>query len=262
MNGGREIHREGTGRHREGTERAQREIERAQRDTERHRETQRDRETQRGHRDGTERAQRETETHRDTQRDREGTERQRGHRETETDRAQRETETERAQRHTETHRETERHRERQRDRQRDTDTEKAQRDRHPERPRHPETPRDTQRHQEIDIQRNTFVKHVLLYLSLQITIPVLSQSDLDKAIEILDRSPHLTSLKIFLSAPNGTVVNKSINQKQSAKTSMLPPSNPKIGSLFGNRSIYVSFFGVSFLLIKGLVIPTHFQCSS
>ncbi|XP_068752241.1 mitogen-activated protein kinase kinase kinase 3-like isoform X3 [Montipora capricornis] len=62
-------------------------------------------------------------------------------------------------------------------------------------------------------------------------IPILNQSDLDKAIEILDRSQHLTSLRILLSLPNGVTEN-SCQQK----TGMHPPSNPKIGSLFGIAS--------------------------
>ena len=73
-------------------------------------------------------------------------------------------------------------------------------------------------------------------------IPLLTQSDLDKAIEILDRSQHLNSLRILLSLPNG-VTDSATQQKTGAVNSlMMPPSNPKVGSLFGNgsRPFYVS----------------------
>ena len=67
-------------------------------------------------------------------------------------------------------------------------------------------------------------------------IPLLTQSDLDKAIEILDRSQHLNSLRILLSLPNG-VTDSTTQQKTGAVNSLMkPPSNPKVGSLFGNGS--------------------------
>lgn len=66
-------------------------------------------------------------------------------------------------------------------------------------------------------------------------IPILNQSDLDKAIEILDRSQHLTSLRILLSLPNGVTEN-TLQHKSGTNSSMLPPSNPKVGSLFGIAS--------------------------
>ena len=44
-----------------------------------------------------------------------------------------------------------------------------------------------------------------MLVSVKITIPIVNQSDLDKAVEILDRSAHLTSLRIFLSQANGVV---------------------------------------------------------
>lgn len=72
-------------------------------------------------------------------------------------------------------------------------------------------------------------------------IPLLTQSDLDKAIEILDRSQHLTSLRILLSLPNG-VTDNTQHKTGTANSVMMPPSNPKVGSLFGNSSkpFYVS----------------------
>lgn len=76
------------------------------------------------------------------------------------------------------------------------------------------------------------------YVSNEIAnaIPLLTQSDLDKAIEILDRSQHLNSLRILLLLPNG--VSDSTTQHKTAALSslMMPPSNPKVGSLFGNGS--------------------------
>ncbi|KAK2560487.1 Mitogen-activated protein kinase kinase kinase 2 [Acropora cervicornis] len=66
-------------------------------------------------------------------------------------------------------------------------------------------------------------------------IPIVNQSDLDKAIEILDRSQHLTRLRILLSLPNGVTENTSQHEM-----GMLPPSNPKIGSLFASKPFYVS----------------------
>lgn len=71
-------------------------------------------------------------------------------------------------------------------------------------------------------------------------IPILNQSDLDQAIEILDRSQHLTSLRILLSLPNG-VTESAVQHKTVGSSSMLPPSNPKVGSLFGisSKSFYV-----------------------
>ncbi|XP_074627501.1 mitogen-activated protein kinase kinase kinase 2-like isoform X2 [Acropora palmata] len=64
-------------------------------------------------------------------------------------------------------------------------------------------------------------------------IPIVNQSDLDKAIEILDRSQHLTCLRILLSLPNGVTENTSQHEM-----GMLPPSNPKIGSLFASKPFY------------------------
>lgn len=64
-------------------------------------------------------------------------------------------------------------------------------------------------------------------------IPIVNQSDLDKAIEILDRSQHLTRLRILLSLPNGVTENTSQHEM-----GMLPPSNPKIGSLFAGKPFY------------------------
>lgn len=76
------------------------------------------------------------------------------------------------------------------------------------------------------------------YINNEITIPIMSQSDLDKAIEILDRSAHLTSLRIFLSQPNG-VVEKYLSSTYQNMTAMnSSTTNPKIGSLFGSRSRY------------------------
>ncbi|RMX51419.1 hypothetical protein pdam_00012618 [Pocillopora damicornis] len=59
-----------------------------------------------------------------------------------------------------------------------------------------------------------------------------SQSDLDKAIEILDRSQHLTSLRILLSLPNG-ISDYTSHKSNVPNASVMPPSNPKVGSLFG-----------------------------
>lgn len=66
-------------------------------------------------------------------------------------------------------------------------------------------------------------------------IPILSQADLDQAIEILDRSQHLTSLRILLSLPNGVTENAG-HHSMKTNSSMLPPSNPKVGSFFGIAS--------------------------
>ncbi|KAK3736511.1 hypothetical protein QZH41_009385, partial [Actinostola sp. cb2023] len=74
------------------------------------------------------------------------------------------------------------------------------------------------------------------YINDEITIPIVTQSDLEKAIEILDRSPHLTSLRVFLTIPNG-VVNRSQRSTQSRRRmveALIPARpNPKMGSLFG-----------------------------
>ncbi|XP_032238583.1 mitogen-activated protein kinase kinase kinase 2 isoform X2 [Nematostella vectensis] len=73
------------------------------------------------------------------------------------------------------------------------------------------------------------------YINEGITIPILTQSDLEKGIEILDRSPHLTSLRIFLSVPNGVVLKKPTLSQHSRRMMVeaLVPPNPKMGSLFG-----------------------------
>lgn len=73
-------------------------------------------------------------------------------------------------------------------------------------------------------------------------IPLLTQSDLDKAIEILDRSQHLNSLRILLSLPNGVSDSTAKHKTGAVNSLMMPPSNPKVGSLFGNGSkpFYVS----------------------
>jgi len=82
--------------------------------------------------------------------------------------------------------------------------------------------------------------HMVLFS--QITIPIVSQSDLEKAIEILDRSAHISSLRIYLTIPNG-VINKNNNSTHSRRMmveALIPaPPNPKMGSLFG-RSLGVS----------------------
>ncbi|XP_031556218.1 mitogen-activated protein kinase kinase kinase 2-like isoform X2 [Actinia tenebrosa] len=73
------------------------------------------------------------------------------------------------------------------------------------------------------------------YINEEITIPVVTQSDLEKAIEILDRSPHLTSLRVYLSLPNG-VLNKTrtAHSRRMMVEALIPaPPNPKMGSLFG-----------------------------
>lgn len=70
------------------------------------------------------------------------------------------------------------------------------------------------------------------YVSNENAIPLVSQSDLDKAIEILDRSQHLTSLRILLSLPNG-ISDFNSHKSNVPISSVIPPSNPKVGSLFG-----------------------------
>ncbi|XP_020902476.1 mitogen-activated protein kinase kinase kinase 2 isoform X2 [Exaiptasia diaphana] len=74
------------------------------------------------------------------------------------------------------------------------------------------------------------------YINDEITIPIVNQSDLEKAIEILDRSPHLSSLRVFLTMPNG-VVNRnktSTHSRRMMVEALIPaPPNPKVGSLFG-----------------------------
>lgn len=67
-------------------------------------------------------------------------------------------------------------------------------------------------------------------------IPLLTQSDLDKAIEILDRSQHLNSLRILLSLPNGVTDSTTQQKTGTVNSLMMPPINPKVGSLFGNGS--------------------------
>ena len=79
-----------------------------------------------------------------------------------------------------------------------------------------------------------------MLVSVKITIPIVNQSDLDKAVEILDRSAHLTSLRIFLSQANGVVEKYLSSTYQSMAAVNSSATNPKIGSLFGSKSRYVS----------------------
>ena len=97
----------------------------------------------------------------------------------------------------------------------------------------------------------------MFLLQIANAIPILSQADLDQAIEILDRSQHLTSLRILLSLPNGVTENAG-HHSMKANSSMLPPSNPKVGSFFGiaSKPFYVS----DWILISYSVLTRQWPC--
>ena len=99
--------------------------------------------------------------------------------------------------------------------------------------------------------------HHVFFLQIANAIPILSQADLDQAIEILDRSQHLTSLRILLSLPNGVTENAG-HHSMKTNSSMLPPSNPKVGSFFGiaSKPFYVS----DWILISCSVLTRPWPC--